>query len=91
MAPFADNINHADVGVTHDIVNTDMHLKGDKHSSYFTHSKFMSDLTPLYEAHHEQVENEEKKEPKEESQIYGDMNELARIEGVYDHNMFEMN
>ena len=90
MAPFADNINHADVGVTHDIVNTDLHLEGDKNSTYFTHTKFMSDLTPLYEAHHSE-NTEEQKEPKGEFHIFGDMNQQARIEGVYDHNMFEMN
>jgi hypothetical protein len=44
----ADNLNHSDVTVVQEIVNTKMHLKGDKTSKYFTKTKFMNDYSINY-------------------------------------------
>ena len=48
MIPMADNLNHSDVTVVQEIVNTKMHLRADKTSKYFTKTKFMNDYSINY-------------------------------------------
>lgn len=46
LIPMADNLNHSDVDVSQEIINTDMHLTAQPGaSSYFTKSKMMNDFS----------------------------------------------
>ena len=45
MIPMADNINHADVNVVQEIINTELHMTAEPGQDYFTRTKMMNDYT----------------------------------------------
>ena len=49
MVPACDNFNHNDVTVVQELVNTALHTKHDKKSSYWTRTKYMNDYTDLFQ------------------------------------------
>lgn len=49
MIPMADNFNHSDVHVGHDLCNKSMHLSGNEETNYFTRTKFMNDFSLAFE------------------------------------------
>ena len=49
MIPMADNFNHSDVHVGHELCHKSMHLIGNEKSNYFTRTKFMNDFSLAFE------------------------------------------
>ena len=49
MVPMGDNFNHSDVTVVQELINTRMHLSNNTENAYYMRSKFMNDVTPLFE------------------------------------------
>ena len=44
----ADNFNHKNVSVIWELVNEDLHIKGDHTGPYYAEQKFMNDFSPLF-------------------------------------------
>ena len=77
MVPMADNMNHSSVEVTQEVVNLQIHPKGNSNESYYRVNKYLNDYSHLYKAHgfsHEFI-NQHK----------------LNIKGRYNWKMYELN
>ena len=48
MVPMADNYNHSDCTVVHEVIQKQYQMEPDEKSSYFTKTKFMNDYSFMF-------------------------------------------
>ena len=58
----ADNLNHSCVNVSYEMINIQLHKKGEDYPNYYRVRKFLNDYSPAFKAHNTSSEEFKKYE-----------------------------